>query len=125
MFANMPTAIDYARDGRLRALAVTGAQRAPAAPDLPTVAEAACRATRSPTWYGVSAPAKTPRAIVDRLHDEIEPRAQFAGPAAPGSLRRAPIPIGTTPEQYTAFVRSEIVKWGKVIKAAGIKGDQP
>ena len=123
MFANMPTAIDYARVGRLRALAVTGARRAPAVPDLPTVAESGVPGFEVTTWTGVSAPAKTPRAIIDKLNADIiralnspDLNTQLTGQGAD--------PTGSTPEQYTAFMQNEIVKWGKVIKAAGIKGDQ-
>ena len=124
MFANMPTAIDYARNGRLRALAVTGAQRAPAAPDLPTVAESGVPGFEVTTWTGVSAPAKTPRAIVDKLNADIN-RALKSPDLHAQLTSQGADPVGTTPEQYAAFVLEEIVKWGKVIKAAGIKGDQP
>ena len=124
MFANMPTAIDYARNGRLRALAVTGAQRAPAAPDLPTVAESGVPGFEVTTWTGVSAPAKTPRAIVDKLNADIN-RALKSPDLHVQLTSQGADPVGTTPEQYAAFVLEEIVKWGKVIKAAGIKGDQP
>jgi tripartite-type tricarboxylate transporter receptor subunit TctC len=122
MFANMPTAIQYVRDGRLRALAVTGARRAAAAPDLPTVAESGVPSYEVTAWYGVSAPAKTPRAIIDRLHGEIV-RAINAPDLRERLISQGADPIHRTPEEYTAFVQSEIVKWAKVIKAAGIKGD--
>ena len=123
MFANMPTAIDYARNGRLRALAVTGAQRAPAAPDLPTVAESGVPGFEVTTWTGVSAPAKLPRAIVDKLNADIN-RALKSPDLHAQLTSQGADPVGTTPEQYAAFVQEEIVKWGKVIRAAGIKGDQ-
>jgi tripartite-type tricarboxylate transporter receptor subunit TctC len=123
MFANMPTAIDYARAGRLRALAVTGAQRAPAAPDLPTVAEAGVPGFEVTTWTGVSAPARLPRAILDKLNTEIN-RALNAADLRAQLTSQGADPVASTPEQYAAFMQNEIVKWGKVIKAAGIKGDQ-
>jgi tripartite-type tricarboxylate transporter receptor subunit TctC len=122
MFANMPTAIQYARDGRLRALAVTGARRAPAAPDVPTVAESGVPGYEVTAWYGVSAPAKTPRAIIDRLHAEIV-RALNSPDLRERLTSQGADPVHRTPEEYTAFVQSEIVKWAKVIKAAGIKGE--
>ena len=122
MFANMPTAIQYVRDGRLRALAVTGARRAPAAPTLPTVAESGVPGYEVTAWYGVSAPAKTPRAIVDRLHAEIV-RAVNSPDLRERLTTQGADPIHLTPEQYTAFVQNEIAKWAKVIKAAGIKGE--
>jgi len=122
MFANMPTAIQYVRDGRLRALAVTGARRAPAAPTLPTVAESGVPGYEVTAWYGVSAPAKTPRAIVDRLHTEIV-RAVNSPDLRERLTTQGADPIHLTPEQYTVFIQNEIAKWAKVIKAAGIKAE--
>jgi len=122
MFANMPTAIQYVRDGRLRALAVTGARRAPAAPTLPTVAESGVPGYEVTAWYGVSAPAKTPRAIVDRLHAEIV-RAVNSPDLRERLTTQGADPIHLTPEQYTVFIQNEIAKWAKVIKAAGIKAE--
>ena len=122
MFANMPTAIQFARDGRLRALAVTGAKRAPATPDIPTVAESGIPGFDVTTWNGVSAPAKTPRAIVDRLNSEIV-RALNSPDLRERLMSQGADPVGNTPEQYTAFIQNEITKWAKVIQAAGIKGE--
>lgn len=121
-FGNIPTVIRQARAGKLRALAVTGAKRSGAAPDIPTVAESGVPGYDVRNWFGVAAPAKTPRAIVDRLNSEIvralqspDLRERLTGLGAD--------PVGNTPEQYTAFVQNEIAKWDKVIKAAGIKGE--
>ena len=121
-FGNIPTVIRQARAGKLRALAVTGAKRSPAAPDIPTVAESGVPGYEVSNWFGVAAPAKTPRAIVDRLNSEIvralqspDLRERLTGLGAE--------PVGNTPEQYTAFIHDEIAKWAKVIKSAGIKGE--
>jgi tripartite-type tricarboxylate transporter receptor subunit TctC len=121
-FGNMPTVIQYARAGRLRALAVTGPKRAPAAPDIPTVAESGVPGYEVTTFYGISAPARTPRAIIERLHAEIvralnspDLRERLQGLGAD--------PVGNTPEEYTVFMQNEIAKWDKVIKVAGIKGE--
>lgn len=122
MFANMPTVIQYVRDGRLRALAVTGARRAPATPDLPTVAESGVPGYEVTVWFGVAAPAKTPRAIIDRLNGEII-RALKSPDLRARLTAQGADPVYSTPEEYTAFVQSEIVKWGKVMQAAGIKGE--
>ena len=99
-----------------------GTKRTPAAPGIPTVAESGLPGFAVTSWFGVAAPAKTPRPIVDRLHGEIvralnipDLRERMQGMGAD--------PVGNTPEQYTAFVQNEIAKWGKVIKAAGIKGE--
>jgi tripartite-type tricarboxylate transporter receptor subunit TctC len=119
-FGNLPTVVRQARAGKLRALAVTGLKRAPAAPDIPTVAESGVPGYEVATWWGLSAPAKTPPAILQRLHKEtiralndpdVRKRLEGLGAEIDGS----------TPEQYAAFIRAELAKWGKVIKAAGIK----
>ena len=121
-FGNVPTVIRQARAGKLRALATTGSKRTPAAPDIPTVAEAGVPGYEVTTAYGVAAPAKTPRPILDRLHADFmkvlnspDIRERLQGLGAD--------PIGNTPEQYTAFIQNEIAKWTKVIRAAGIKGE--
>ncbi|MNC87550.1 Tripartite tricarboxylate transporter family receptor [compost metagenome] len=121
-FGNVPTVIRQARDGKLRAIATTGPKRSPAAPDIPTIAESGVPDYEVTNFYGLSAPARTPRAIIERLHSaavralkspEVRERLQGLG-ADPG---------GNTPQQYTAFIQSEITKWAKVIKAAGIKAE--
>jgi tripartite-type tricarboxylate transporter receptor subunit TctC len=121
-FGNLPTVIGYTRAGKLRPLAVTSAKRSAAEPDIPTVAESGVPGFDVTAWFGVSAPAKTPRPIVERLNTEFvnaikspELRERLAKVGAD--------PAGLTIEQYTAFVQSEIAKWDKVIKAAGIKGE--
>jgi tripartite-type tricarboxylate transporter receptor subunit TctC len=122
MFGNLPTAIQYARDGRLRALAVTGGRRSPAVPNVPTVAESGVPGFEVTAWYGVSAPAKTPRAIIERLNSEFV-RAIKAGDVQSRLTNAGAEPVGNTPEQYSAFMQNEIAKWAKVIAAAGIKGE--
>jgi tripartite-type tricarboxylate transporter receptor subunit TctC len=121
-FANVPAAIRHVQAGKLRPIAVSGPKRSSAAPGIPTVAESGIPGFAVTSWFGVAAPAKTPRPIIDRLHSEIvralntpDLRERMQGMGAD--------PVGNTPEQYTAFVQNEITKWGKVIKAAGIKGE--
>ena len=121
-FGNVPTVIQHARAGKLRALAVTGPKRTPAAPEIPTVAESGVPGYEVTTFYGVSAPAKTPRPIIDRLHAEIV-RALKSPDLMERLKGQGADPVGNTPEQYTAFMHAEINKWAKVIKAAGIKGE--
>jgi tripartite-type tricarboxylate transporter receptor subunit TctC len=121
MFPNLPTALQIARAGKLRALGTTGAKRAAAALELPTVAETV-PGFEVTTMYGISAPAKTPRAIIDRLHAEIV-RALNSPDLRPRLIEAGADPVGITPEEYTAFIKSEIAKWAKVINAAGIKGE--
>jgi len=121
-FGNLPSVIGYARQGRLRALAVSGAQRSAAAPDMPTIAEAGIPGYEVTTWYGVSAPAKTQRVIVDRLHSEIL-RALKSSDLQARFKDLGADPKGNSPEEATAYVQNEINKWAKVLKAAGIKGE--
>ena len=121
-FGNVPTVVLHARAGKLRALAVTGPKRTPAAPDIPTVAESGVPGYEVTTFYGVSAPAKTPRPVIDRLHAEIV-RALNSPDLRERLQSLGADPVGTTPEQYTVFMQNEIAKWTKVIRAAGIKGE--
>jgi tripartite-type tricarboxylate transporter receptor subunit TctC len=121
-FANVPAAFQHVKAGRLRPVALSGTRRTPAAPGIPTIAESGLPGFAVTSWFGVAAPAKTPRPIVDRLNREIvralatpELRERIVGMGAD--------PVGNTPEEYTRFVQNEIVKWGKVIRFAGIKGE--
>ena len=122
MFGSMPTVIQFARNGKLRAIAVTGAKRAPATPDIPTVAESGVPGYEVTAWYGVSAPAKTPPAIIERLNSEML-RALKLPDVREQLKSQGADPVGSTPAQYTAFMQNEISKWAKVIAAAGIKGE--
>lgn len=119
-FGNVPTVIQHARSGKLRPIAVTGAKRSVAAPDIPTIAESGVPGFEVTTWYGFALPAKTPRAIVDWYHREIV-RAIKAPDIHEKLLAQGAEPVGNTPEQATAQVEREIAKWTKVIRAAGIK----
>jgi tripartite-type tricarboxylate transporter receptor subunit TctC len=121
-FGNVPTVIRQARDGKVRAVATTGSKRTPAAPDIPTVAESGVPGYEVTTAYGMAAPAKTSRAVLDRLHADIV-RALNSPDVRDRMRALGADPVGNTPEQYTAFMKNEIAKWGKVIKAAGIKGE--
>ena len=118
----MPGGLPLARAGKLRAIAVTGAQRSPAAPELPTVAEAGVPGYQSANWYGFAAPAKTPRPIIIKLNRELIRIA--AAPDVREKLAGVGMEPGTsTPEQFADFVKSEIGKWARVVKTAGIRGD--
>ena len=122
MFDNMPNVIGHVRAGKLKALAVTTAQRAQMAPEIPTVAEAGVPGYEQTAWFGVLAPAGTPREIIGRYNAEIvkllnstEVKERFA---------RQGVEVRTsTPEQFSAFLNSEVARWGKVIRDAGIKAD--
>lgn len=121
-FANIPAVIRHVQAGKLRPIALSGDKRTPAAPGIPTVAESGIPGFSVTSWFGVAAPARTPRAIVERLHGEIV-RALNAPDLRERIQSMGADPVGNTPEQYTGFVQNEIAKWGKVIKAAGIRGE--
>ena len=121
-FGNIAGIIGYVRTHRMRALAVTGEKRSPSVPDVPTVVESGLPGFVVTAFYGIALPAKAPRALVDKLNGEVV-RALKA-PDFNARLRdQGTEPVGSTPEQYTAFMQNEIAKWAKVIKAAGIKGE--
>ena len=121
-FATTPSAIAHVKSGRLRAIAVTTARRSLATPDLPTIGEAGVPGYDVGSWYGLLAPAGTPKDIIARLNAEagkalrlpdVKQRLDASGFEA----------LTSTPEEYGAFMRSEVEKWAKVIKAAGIRAD--
>ncbi len=122
MFSNMPTSLQHVRNGKLRAIAVTGSKRSKTTPDIPTVAESGIPGYDVTAWYGVSAPSKTPQAIIDRLNSEFV-RALNSPDLRERLVSQGADPVGNTPEQYTAFMQNEIAKWAKVLQAAGIKGE--
>ena len=114
--------IPFVQSGRLRALAISSLQRAAALPDLPTVAESGVRGYEASQWYGIMAPAATPDAIVARLHAELVKIVQSPDMTA-RMAAEASIPVGSTPQQFSAYLQEEIVKWARVIKASGAKLD--
>jgi len=119
-FATMPAAMPHVKSGKLAPVAVTSSRRSQALPDLPTTAEAGVPGYEASTWYGVLAPAHTPAAVIARLHENIvkilavsETRARLADQGFE--------PVGNSPEEFGAYIKSEIAKWGKVIGDAGIR----
>jgi len=122
LFATMPTVLPQVQAGRLKALAVTGSVRSPAAPKLPTIAEAALPGYSVTNWIGLFAPAGTQRDIVVKLNGETV-RIMQAPEIQKRLLAEGAKFTPTTPDQFTAFVKSEIAKWAKVVKEAGIRVD--
>jgi len=119
LFDNMPSIIGHIRGGNLRALAVTSAQRSPALPDVPTVAETVPGYEAS-AWFGMAAPKGTPRPVIDRLNREIN--AALADPGMRAKLADlGGVPIAGTPEQFWALHRAETEKWEKIVKFSGAK----
>ena len=118
MFDNMPSAIGHVRAGKLRPLAVTTANRSPALPEVPTVAESGVPGFEATSWFGLLAPAKTPAPVVARLNASI--LKALADPEVKKKLQeQGAEPAGETPAQFAAFIASESIKWGKVVKQSG------
>ena len=120
-FLAWSTAGGYVKAGKLRALGVTQAKRATALPDLPAIAET-LPGYDIANWYGVAGPKGMPRAVVTRLNAEIQ-RALNTPELRQGFEREAIEPIGGTPEAFGEYIKSEMVKWGKLVKASGVKID--
>jgi len=119
LFATIPSAIQHIQSGRLRGLAVSRAQRNPALPDVPTVAEAGVPGYEAIEWNGVMVPAGTPPAVVRRIHQSLS--KVLAAPAMKERIVGVGAEVvGSSPEEFTAFIKSEFTAWAKVIKDVGI-----
>jgi tripartite-type tricarboxylate transporter receptor subunit TctC len=121
-FLSTTTAAGQVRAGKLKALAVMSPKRFPAAPDIPSITEAGFPGIESSVWFGLLAPAGTPRPIIDKINRDVV--ASLNTPEARETLlAQGAEPVPTTPQEFDAFLKAEIRKWGKVIKDAGIKGN--
>src|SRR5262245_27423843 len=122
MFDSLPSSISHVKSGKLRAIAVTTAKRSSALPSVPTIAESGVPGFDISTWYGIWAPAGTPKEIVGKLSGEIakivkvpDVRERLAGLGAE--------PVGNSPDEFAAYCRSELAKWAKIVKASGATVD--
>jgi tripartite-type tricarboxylate transporter receptor subunit TctC len=122
MFSTMPPALPHVKDGKLRALAVTSLKRSPAASELPTMDEAALPGFEANTWHGVVLPAGAQAEVVTRLNREIVAILHLPDVVERLSAQGAE-PVGSTPEEFAAYIRSETVKWAKVVRASGAKAE--
>ena len=122
MFESLQTIAPFARDGKVRALGVSGAQRSPAFPDLPTIAEAGVPGYLAPTWTGVIAPSGVPRPIVDRLNAAIN-KALTSKSFKEKFAKIGDEPAGGTPEEFAATIKTDSAKWGEVVRRSGAKLD--
>jgi len=120
LFNNAISTVPHVKSGRVRALATTGASRSSALPDLPTVAEAGVPGYENSSWSAVAAPAGTPKPILARLHKEFADILKMPDIQQKHADVGAQI-IGGTPEQFHAYLKAEVEKFGKLVKAAGIK----
>jgi tripartite-type tricarboxylate transporter receptor subunit TctC len=119
-FANIVNVMPLARDGKLRALAITSLKRSVLAPDLPTMAESGFPGFEAVPWFGLLAPAGTPKDVLDKLHDETV--KTLAMPEVRRKFDELGLePVGNTPTEFAAIIRKETPEWAKLIREAGIK----
>ncbi len=120
--ATISTALPHVRTGRLRALAVTSRRRVGALPEVPALDESGVPGYEYASWIGLLAPAKTPRAIVEKLGAEAARAVRTPEMKAILALEAAE-PVGNSPDEFAAQIREELVRWSKLVAAAGIKAD--
>jgi len=122
IMSSIVSGMPYAKAGRLRALAITTRTRSPALPELPTISESALPGYDFSSWYGLMVPAGTPQPVIGRLHDEtvkalklpdLQQRLASEGCDA----------VGSTPEQLAAYIKTEMARWAKVVKASGMQAE--
>ncbi|MFL6972866.1 MAG: Bug family tripartite tricarboxylate transporter substrate binding protein [Xanthobacteraceae bacterium] len=121
-FSSLPSAVGIVKDGKVRALGVTGSKRSPVFPDVPTVAEAGLPEYEAVLHYGIAAPAGTPRPIVDKLNAALRTAV-----AAPETQQRMATegtePLASTPEEYAADIDGEETKWSAIVRQSGAKAE--
>ncbi|MBC7781177.1 MAG: tripartite tricarboxylate transporter substrate binding protein [Proteobacteria bacterium] len=122
MFSTLPSVTSHIQAGRLRALAVTGAKRFPGAPNVPTMMEAGIPGYAFSGWSGLFAPAGTAREIVTRIADETGKVLRSPGFREKLLIQGAE-PVGSSPDEFAAFVKSEYTRWGNLVKQSGIKAE--
>ncbi|MEA3158153.1 MAG: hypothetical protein QOK44_5742 [Betaproteobacteria bacterium] len=121
-FANMFTTMPHWKSGRLRLIATTGTKRLEAVPDLPTVAESGLPGFESVTWYGFVAPAKTPKAVINKLQQEIH-AIVFSPDVKKQFIEQGNEPLANTPDEFAKIMRTDADKWGAIGKKLGVKLD--
>jgi tripartite-type tricarboxylate transporter receptor subunit TctC len=120
MFTTLPSVLPFIRSGKLRAVAVMGPQRSPVLPDVPTATEAGMAGITTSGWTGLLAPAGSPGDAIQRVYKEVARVVRL--PEVGDTLAKLGAdPVGSTPEQFTAFIRAEIAKWAKVVRTSGIE----
>jgi tripartite-type tricarboxylate transporter receptor subunit TctC len=120
MASTILTIAPHAKAGKLRTLAITTSKRSPAWPDIPTVSEAALKGYESLAWYGMVAPARLPAPVMEKLSGEIIKGTKSADMQS-ALIKQGADPVGSTPREFAAFIKSEMTKYQKVIQEAGIK----
>lgn len=122
MFDGLPTALPQIKAGRLRALGVTASQRSQLLPELPTIAESGLPGFVAVNWFGFAATAGAPKATVSKLNREIV-RILNLPDVKERLLALGAEPVGNSPEEFARFIKSEAARWGKIVKALGLKAD--
>jgi tripartite-type tricarboxylate transporter receptor subunit TctC len=122
MFDNLPSAMPHIKAGKLKALAVTTAQRSAALPDVPTIAEAGVKGFEASSWFGLLAPTGTPADIVNRIQQESA-KALGSPEIKDRLLSQGAIPSGIKPAEFAAYIAAETKKWAQVVKVSGAKVD--
>ncbi len=122
MFDNLPSSLPQIKADKLRAIAVTSAQRAPALPDIPTIAESGLPGFEASSWFGIVAPAGTPPTIIARINADVNQWLQ-SPEAKEKLLAQGAVAAGGSPEQFAAYIHAETEKWARVVKASGAKVD--
>ena len=122
VFIGIPAAAPHIKAGKLRALALVAPHRSAALPEVPTVAEAGLPDFEVTTWYGILAPAGTPRSIISRLNGELL-KIMHAPELKERLTATGTEPLTSTPDEFAAYIQKEIAKWGDVIRKAGVKAD--
>ena len=120
--SNMPSVLPMVKANRLRALAVTSLQRSALVPDLPTVAESGIPGFEVIVWYGVLAPAATPKPIISRVNQEVRKMSGMQDVKERLSVQGAEA-VSSTPEEFAKRIRDDLMKWGKIVKASGARVD--
>jgi tripartite-type tricarboxylate transporter receptor subunit TctC len=122
MFATIPSVIQLVRTGKLRALAVTSLHRSASSPELPTIAESGFPEFEASSWFGLLGPAGMPREMAAKLQAEVA-RVLKIPEIRDKLIQQGADPVGSTPDEFAAYIRSETAKWAKVVKASGAKAD--
>src|SRR5688500_16970209 len=122
MFDAVPTMAANAKAGKVKALATSGSKRSPVTPDVPTLAEAGVPGYESGIWLGLMAPARTPRAVLEKVNAEVN-RIIGSEETKAAWLKQGTIAMGMSVDQFDKFLRDEIVKWRKIVQASGAKAD--
>jgi len=123
MFDAVPTMAANARAGKVKALATSGKSRSPVTPDLPTVAEAGVPGYESGIWLGLMAPARTPRPVLEKLNAEVN-KVISSPEVKEAWAKQGAFPMGMSIDGFDRFLRDEIVKWAKAVKASGARADR-